>query len=76
MNCSKCNHWSSCANRNKHGTEREAYPPHTQLGAKPYCWECKHTWIKHNDFKYRECHVCHAVKPLNDESVQIKHTRG
>jgi hypothetical protein len=76
MQCAKCNHFNTCANRNKHGIGRESYPPHTQLGRKPYCWECSHTWVKHSDFKYRECDLCHAVKPLNDDSVQIKHTRG
>jgi hypothetical protein len=74
--CNTCHHNPTCANRNKHGGIKESYPPLTQRKPKPYCWECGHVWVKHNDFKYRECDVCHAVKPLNDESVQIKHTRG
>ena len=78
MKCTNCNHWNSCANRNKYGAEREAYPPNTQLGAKPYCYECLHIWIVIASKRIRQCvnSDCGLIKPLNDDSVQIKHTRG
>jgi len=75
FDCNTCHHMDTCAD-SKSVVGTMGMPPLSQRSAKPECWVCGHVWVKHNDFKYRECDVCHSVKQLNDDSVQIKHTRG
>ena len=74
--CNKCDHADTCKDK-KQTVSGLPLPPLSQRSAKLKCWVCSCCyWRMQVSCGKRECDVCHAVKDLNDDSVQIKHTRG
>lgn len=74
--CTRCNYIEDC--KINTDTSQRLLPPMSQRGRLPSCFICKHTvWRVDRDRKTRVCMfpLCKDVKPLNEESAEVKHQR-
>lgn len=71
--CSKCDHSDTCKNTE---ISRDLMPPLSRRRAKPACFNCAHTYRRHDrDKRQIVCIDCGDTIKMGADSAKIKHQR-